>query len=1269
MKQISLFILISFLSIANAFSQRGKDGNYTVTTANAIINSYTNLTANTTAGASVITVASNALQGGIYTSNLVPGDLILIIQMQGASLNVDTYAANEYVTSNGLYWGPYTTPIGHLNDWSSYQELWGEILNYNNAGKFELAEVKSVAGTTTINLMCPLSNLYTASGHVQIVRVPRFINLTLNANMSAVPALWNGTTGGVVAAEINGTLLFNTGSKISATGAGFRGGVTEDNTLGAPPGSVNNIGFCASHVATQGAEKGEGIAGFYAEYDAIYSRYCKSAPANGGGGGGNHNAGGGGGSNVGTGTYTGKGVPSTTYNTSWNLEGAGFGGSISPGGGRGGYSGSTSDQNELTVGPNNTAWNGDYRRKEGGLGGHPLSLDATRIFAGGGGGAGDQNNTQGGNGGRGGGIAFLKVYGTISGPGTIEANGSNGVNANSAGLTAPQTSTIKYGNDAAGGAGGGGSVYISHVNTLPATLNLVANGGNGGNQVLSVGLFASSPTMEADGPGGGGSGGLISITAGNPIQLVQGGINGVTNSAHVVNFPPNGATAGASGTTTTNTSFYDILAANDTICNGASVTLTASTIGVPPSGALTWYSTPFGSTVVGSGNSFTTPVLAATTTYYVGICPGSFRRAVTVLVGANPQITGNAAVFNATCSSPGAITGLSASGGVIPYSYSWSGVSTPSANLTNAGAGTYTLTVTDAVGCSSTSAPYVISGATLPTINATNVVLTPQSCIGTFGSIAGITTTGNNLSYTWTNSTGTTLNLSNLVAGSYSLSATDANGCVVTAGPFVISYIAGPAVNTNSIVLSPEHCGQGNGSITGISATGNGLTYLWTPGNGNTLNQNGLSAGNYSLTVTDAIGCTSQVGPYNIINTPPPSINNTPVIIGENCGQGNGSISNITVAGGATPYTYSWSNASATTIDLNNLAAGSYTLYVVDVNNCTDSLGPIVVNSIGGPTIQTSVMVLSNVGCEGQLGSIMGVTVSGVGLTTLWSNNVSTLSNPNLTPGNYTFTVTDVNNCVATQTFTVGQDFPPVINSNALNIIQPTCLQLGTINGLQVTGGTGSYSYDWSTMPFQSNLNINNVGPGNYSLVVTDNGNGCTDTLNNIIISPPTYPIANFTFSPVDPDLNEIITFTNTSTGNWNVQSWTIEGQNFNNSPIPYSFGVESVYPVQLIVTSPNGCSDTIIQFVSVYDEFIIPNVITPNQDGTNDLLFMAGLKPNTSVSILNRWGDLIFSTDNYLNDWNGKDQQGTPLTDGVYTIIVNNAEHVNYHCFVHLIR
>ncbi|MFM7724837.1 MAG: hypothetical protein ACKO7O_08600, partial [Bacteroidota bacterium] len=193
-----LFSFIAFFCLlgSSVFAQRGKNGSYTVTTLNATLNSYTSLNTNASAGQSVITVASNSMVGGFFNGVLTPGDLILIVQMQGASLNVDTYAANEYVTSNGQFWGPYTTPIGHLNDWNQYIQLWGEILNYNNAGKFELAEVRSVAGANSISLMCPLVNNYTVAGRVQVVRVPRFVNLTVNSNTSVIPTSWNGTIGG-----------------------------------------------------------------------------------------------------------------------------------------------------------------------------------------------------------------------------------------------------------------------------------------------------------------------------------------------------------------------------------------------------------------------------------------------------------------------------------------------------------------------------------------------------------------------------------------------------------------------------------------------------------------------------------------------------------------------------------------------------------------------------------------------------------------------------------------------------------------------------------------------------------------------------------------------------------------------------------------------------------------------------------------------------------------------------------------------------------------
>jgi gliding motility-associated-like protein len=1270
MKISLLFFSIVFLVNVQLLAQRGKNGSHTVTAANAILNSYTSLTSNASAGQSVITVASNSMVGGFFNGVLTPGDLILIVQMQGASMNVDTYAANEFVTSNGQFWGPYTTPIGHLNDWNQHIQLWGEILNYNNAGKFELAEVRSLAGANSISLMCPLVNNYSISGRVQIVRVPRFVNLTINSNTSAVPTPWNGTVGGVVAVEVDGTLTLNANGSISASGSGFRGGVTEDQTLGSPPGNVNDIGFCASHVATQGAEKGESIAGFYTEYDAIYSRYCKSAPANGGGGGNNHNAGGGGGCNVGNTalTYTGKGVPNPTYNVNWNLESAGMGGSVSPGGGRGGYSGATVNQNENTVGPNNTSWGGDYRRKEGGLGGHPLAQDNTRIFAGGGGGAGDQNNGQGGGGGRGGGIAFVKVYGSIVGSGTIEANGANGINANPNGQTAVQASTQKFGIDGAGGAGGGGTVYVSNSNPIPNTVSISAKGGDGGNQVLSIGLFAPNPQMEADGPGGGGGGGYVSITSGNPTINVNGGIAGTTNSTHVPNFPQNGATGGHTGISTTNSSAYDIIAANDTICGNGSVTLTASTIGNPPAGSLTWYSTPFGTTAVGTGNSFTTPVLNSTTTYYIGICPGSFRKAVTVVVGSAPTISGNAVITNATCLNPGSITGLSVNGGAQPYSYSWSNNGGNTLNLTNAAAGSYTLTVSDAAGCSSNSGPYQINGTSGPILDTTNLTISPVLCNGTLGSINGITANGNGLTYSWSNGGGNAVNATNLSVGNYTLTVTDGNGCTSSTLPINVPQIAGPSIDGAAVTYSTAFCGQATGGISGISTSGQGLQYLWTPGNSTSMNLSNVSAGTYTLVAMDQNGCTDTLGPLTVpgdiaLNLDSANMQVLPAL----CGQNNGVINGIALSGGTAPYSFLWSNQSVN-LNPSGLSPGSYTLYVTDANGCMDSITGIVVGAFGGPSIDTSQMVINPVACDGTLGSITGITSPSPGVSYGWSNQGNTADLSNLTSGMYQLTLTDANGCTSSYNFVVNQNNPVTIDQSQALVTNATCLMNGSISGLSVSGGTNNYTYSWQPGNL-STLNISNLPAGtSYVLTVTD-ANGCSDTSNLYTIGTPNYPVASFTYSPAIPNLGDSVTFTNTSS-NYTSEQWINAGITVN-QPSPWSYSYTAgTFQVTLTVTNNEGCTDTVSAFVTVYDQIQVPNVFSPNNDMINDVLTIQSLKPGTSLTILNRWGNVVYYSESYANNWDGKDQNGNDVSEGVYTIILTDLQKtMTSYYFIHLTR
>jgi len=502
-----LAIVVALLASGPAaWAQQGKNGAGTITATGTIVNTYTALTANAAAGTTTLTVANSALTGGAFgTTGLSTGDLVMIIQHQGATINTGTGAAT-----------------------------YGAVTSYNNAGRYELSEVRSVPNATSIVVACGLQNSYTATGKVQVVRIPRYSTLALNANTSITSPNWNGATGGVVAVDVQGDIVFNTGATIDVSGKGFRGGVA-----GNSPGAINGLNATAYSYTTNdnGAEKGEGIAGYQTDYDGLGGRYGRGAPANGGGGGNNHNAGGGGGGNVSSIAWTGQGNPDPAYNNAWALETPSLVGVTSGGGGRGGYTYSASVQNPRTTAPGNAAWNGDRRYERGGLGGRPLDVSGGRLFFGGGGGAGDQNNGVGTSGSSGGGLVYVLSAGNV-----VQAGGATGTSVLANGASVTATS----GNDAPGGGGAGGTVVLNVAGTVAAGVTVSAAGGRGGSQNLGG--------PEAEGPGGGGGGGYIAYTS-LPTTSVTGGLSGLTNSSGVnssgagTEFPANGATNGSAGLT------------------------------------------------------------------------------------------------------------------------------------------------------------------------------------------------------------------------------------------------------------------------------------------------------------------------------------------------------------------------------------------------------------------------------------------------------------------------------------------------------------------------------------------------------------------------------------------------------------------------------------------------------------------------------------------------------------------------------------------------
>ncbi|GGE98428.1 hypothetical protein GCM10011383_06560 [Hymenobacter cavernae] len=460
----------------------------------------------TSASGSAVVVGA-AAPGGAQTPISV-GDLVLIIQMQGGEFSTGNNDSYGDGVAGGLASGNLNTNL--------------------TAGQYEYALASSALATTggTLTLSAPLRNTYSTAAasstggqrRFQVIRVPQYLDLTLGATIS--PLGWNGSVGGILVLDVAGGMSFGTTTKytIDATAAGFRGGA--GRALAGTTG-LTNTGFRTLATQAANAMKGEGLVGtprYVNNGSAIEDTGVEGYPNGSAGRGAPGNAGGGG----------------TDANPTANNQNSGGGGGGN--GARGGRGG-----NSATA---NTAIGGEL--------GSPFGPPSTsRLILGGGGGAGVSSSTNGttgyaSSGAAGGGIVLLRV-GSISGVGSIAANGA---------------SSAASGNDGSGGGGAGGSILVTASNTTSlGSLNLSARGGNGG----------SNSGTTARGPGGGGGGGIILTNANVASAAATAGQNGVTTGSAAY-----GAEPGATGLVNTQISS---LIKNSTAGINCSADMTASITG------------------------------------------------------------------------------------------------------------------------------------------------------------------------------------------------------------------------------------------------------------------------------------------------------------------------------------------------------------------------------------------------------------------------------------------------------------------------------------------------------------------------------------------------------------------------------------------------------------------------------------------------------------------------------------------------------------------
>jgi hypothetical protein len=409
----------------------GRSGTQTVS---GIINSYAAIIAASGVGATSVTVDSN--------TGFSAGDLVLVWRTAGYS---------------GATAGAQTAI-----DLSSAP-----------VGSFEFARIASFSSAIDITFTNPLVNAYPASG-AQVVRVPEYVNVTINGAVTPLP--WDGTKGGIVVFFATGSVTISGGGSISANGTGFRGGVAYNNSGGSAGGSANDL---APSGNPPGGSKGEGI------QSANYSSTPASAPAsagghgnyaNGPGGGNGQQGGGGGGGSAGQGGDGGNGATNTDLGglggAALSLDNAGLLTHLLMGGGGG-------------AGQQQTA------SSSGGNGGGVIFVRAGSLASSGsitaqGASAGNVTNTNGASGGGAGGMVVLRLSGAASCSAAINVSGGNGGNVNTNGR-------------GRGGGGGGGRVLVQRASGTSCDTPTVAGGaaGTGGNRAATAGAGGTTQVITS----------------------------------------------------------------------------------------------------------------------------------------------------------------------------------------------------------------------------------------------------------------------------------------------------------------------------------------------------------------------------------------------------------------------------------------------------------------------------------------------------------------------------------------------------------------------------------------------------------------------------------------------------------------------------------------------------------------------------------------------------------------------------------------------------
>ena len=698
-------------------------------------------------------------------------------------------------------------------------------------------------------------------------------------------------------------------------------------------------------------------------------------------------------------------------------------------------------------------------------------------------------------------------------------------------------------------------------------------------------------------------------------------------------------------------------------CHGDSTSIGVSVQGGVAPYALSWVETTTnttGATTIATQNGAVgiTGFFAGEWEFTVNDADSNTASASRTIEQPDPITSADLLIQEASCdgSADGSID-LTVTGGTGPYDYQWSNGQTnnPATALAPAD---YAVTVTDASGCTLT-----IDGIGVGAINALSLAsmdLLNASCdAAANGSAIVIPANGQApFSYQWSNGSTDSVAV-DLAPADYAVTITDANGCFLIADQLTIG-------SDNSFSFASAHpvnagCdGATNGSAA-VTTAGGRAPYLHTWSNGSTDSlATGLAPGGYTVTVTDANGC-SLVSEVIEVQA---SGDLSALLIGSdapNCAESADGILQIQATGGMRPYTYAWTGGAADSI-ADQLNPGYYGVTVTDAGGCTTTLDSLLLEADGFLTVQATAQAPF---CFGDTDAMVSLTTEGNAepFSYRWAHS-ATAEGPvldDITSGTYFYTVTDATGvCAVSDSVFVAAPQRMVI---ATESTPPTCFgdEDGRLRITEVRHAAPPFLYSLDGFNYAAEANFTGLPGGIYTVFVED-ANGCRDALDVLVNEPVRLQIELGEDQTVD--LGDDLTLYPAISGAPTTFAWSsTDTLDCDDCPHP-TWQPMRPSLVSVTVRDSFGCTatDALRVFVHRPESLYVPSAFSPNGDGHNDafnIYYGDDVASVRDLVIFDRWGDRVYERNERIpsadpsGNWDGW-FRGSPAPAGVYVYRVS---------------